>query len=66
MILLSAMIILLSFFEVRAMIKKGQKKEIAIFTVFALLALLMGYFKMHNKYGISFAQFFLKVMGKSF
>lgn len=48
MVLLTVIIAVISFYEIRAMWKEGLKKEIAVFTAIAILTLTYGYYYYAN------------------
>lgn len=66
MIYLIALVILISFFEIRRMVVKQQKKEIVIFLILAVISLALGYFYLLDPYRTSLAQHMLKLVGKQF
>lgn len=65
MIILIILITLLGFFEIRSMRGNGYTKEIAVFIVFALLSIFMGFLDEQNIYEKSIAQIILRIIGKS-
>lgn len=66
MIFLTILIFAVSIFEIRAMKRRKQNKEIVVFIVLAALSLSLGYLYLSNPYGESLAQRILKVIGKEF
>lgn len=58
--------LVISAYEISGMIKKQQKKEIIIFSIFAALTLGFGIFYLSDPYKISLAQQALRLIGKQF
>lgn len=63
MILFTISILILSIFEIKAMIKKGLKNELKVFILLTLLTLILGYYYISNPYRKSFSNIILTFFG---
>lgn len=63
MIYLFVIVLLISFFEVRAMCKHKLKKEIIVFTVCGVITLLYGYYFLKHIHTASFARYIFSLIG---
>ncbi len=63
MILITAVILAISFFDIRGLWKNGLKKEIVFFIVFALSTLVYGYYYALNKNTASIIRDFFDLVG---
>lgn len=66
MLPLIILVLAVSIFEIRGMVKRKQKKEIVVFAVIAVLTLGLGFFYTGNPYGESLAQRLLRLIGREF
>lgn len=66
MIFLAILIILIGIFEIKSMIKRKQKKEIAVFCFIAVLTIVLGYFYFKNPYQDSLGKYILYFISKIF
>lgn len=64
MMYFTILVLVVGFFEIRAMIKRKQSREIVVFVVVAVLSLSLAYFYFSNPYGESLAQRILRILGK--
>lgn len=58
-----ALIFILSIIEVHGMMKKGKKKDVAVYLCFAVITLLFGSFYLANPYRDSLSHIVLSALG---
>lgn len=66
MLPLLTLVLVVSFFEIRGMVKNRQTKEIVVFAVMAVLTLGLGLFYTGNPYRESLAQQLLRLIDRQF
>ncbi|NMB34086.1 MAG: hypothetical protein GX992_07650 [Clostridium sp.] len=59
-----ALIGIISCFEIKKMVSKGQRKEIAIFSLLAISALLLSVFYLSNPHRSSLSEHLLSFIGR--
>ena len=64
--LLPLLVLAISYFDIKAMWKKGLKKEIAFFVIIASLTLAYGYYYLVNKNTTSIIGRFFDLVGFEF
>lgn len=63
---LTIIVFIVGIFEIRAMSRRKQNKEIIVFCVISFLSLLLGYIYLSDPYQESLAKRILSVLGKEF
>lgn len=63
MIFFTILILILSVFEIKSMLKKGLKNELKVFILLTLVTLTLGYYYISNPYRKSFANIILTFFG---
>ncbi|HPD01134.1 MAG TPA: hypothetical protein PLA01_07280 [Acetivibrio sp.] len=66
MIKLVIFVVILSFIEIKSMVKKQQKKEIFVYLGLAVISLALGLLYLSNPYRTSLAQHMLRLIGQEF